>query len=100
MSLDLRLGKFDEMLKQSAMDFMRRGAPKLVVEELLNTETGFTDRMWEKIVDMGWLGIIIPETYGGTGNSLTSAGLLFESLGTGPLPGPYFSSSILGSLII
>ncbi len=79
---------------------MRREAPKLVIEELLDTETGFTGTMWEKIVDLGWLGIIIPETYGGTGNSLTSAGLLFESMGTGPLPGPYFSSSILGSFII
>ena len=33
-------------------------------------------------------------------NSLTSAGVLFESLGTGPLPGPHFSSAILSSLII
>jgi len=88
------------MLKQSAMDFMRRDAPKLVVEELLDTDTGFTDRIWKKVVEMGWLGIIIPEQYGGTRNSMTSAGALFESLGTGPLPGPYFSSSILGSQII
>jgi len=49
---------------------------------------------------MGWLGIIIPEQYGGTGNPLTSAGVLYEALGTGPLPGPYFSSGILSSLIV
>ena len=35
MSLDLSHSNFDEMLKKSAMDFMRKEAPKLVVEELL-----------------------------------------------------------------
>jgi len=49
---------------------------------------------------MGWLGIIIPEAYGGTESGMVSAGALFEALGTGPLPGPFFSSVILGSLIM
>lgn len=88
------------MLKQAGLDFMRRDAPKEVVQELQETETGYTEELWQKAAAMGWLGNIIPEPYGGTGNSLTSAGVLFESLGTGPLPGPHFSSAILGSLII
>jgi len=100
MSLDLSHTNFDEMLKQSAKDFMRREAPKLVVEDLLETDTGYTVDMWKKLAQMGWLGIIIPEQYGGTENSMTSAGLVMEALGSGPLPGPYFSSSILGSHII
>jgi acyl-CoA dehydrogenase len=56
--------------------------------------------LWRTAVELGWLGIIIPEQYGGTGFPLTSAGVLFEALGSGPLPGPYFSSGILSSLII
>jgi len=52
------------------------------------------------MADLGWAGIIIPEKYGGTGNPLTSAAVLLEILGTGPLPGPLFSSSILASSII
>ena len=79
---------------------MRRDAPKEVVQVLQETDTGYTEELWQKVVEMGWLGVIIPEQYGGTGNPLTSAGVLFEALGTGPLPGPYFSSGILGSLII
>ncbi len=100
MSLDLRLTESEEMLKKTGLDFMRRDAPKEVVQALQETDTGFTEELWRKAVEMGWLGIIIPEQYGGAGNSLTSAGVLFEALGTGPLPGPYFSSGILGSLIM
>jgi len=100
MSLDLNLTESEEMLKKTALDFMRRDAPKEVVQVLQETDTGITDDLWQKAVEMGWLGIIIPEQYGGTGNALTSASVLFEALGTGPLPGPYFSSGILGSLIV
>jgi alkylation response protein AidB-like acyl-CoA dehydrogenase len=100
MSLDLGHSRIDEMLKRSAMDFMRGDAPKLVVEELLETDTGMDDGMWKKMAGLGWLGILIPDEYGGAFHKMTSAGVVLEAMGSGPLPGPYFSSSILGTRII
>jgi len=100
MSLDLNLTESEEMLKKTAVDFIKRDAGKSVIQKLQDTDTGTTEELWQKVLNMGWLGIIIPEKYGGTNNSLTSAGVLFEALGGGPLPGPYFSSAILGSLIL
>ena len=100
MGIDLTLTESQEMLRKTALDFMQRDAPKEVVQRLQETDTGCTDELWQKAADMGWLGIIIPEQYGGTGIDLTSAGVLYEVLGRGPLPGPYFSSGILGSLIV
>ena len=100
MAINLRLSESEEMLRKTAQDFMQRDATKEVVQALQETDTGYNEELWRKIVEMGWLGVIIPEQYGGTGNPLTSAGVLFEVLGRGPLPGPYFSSAILGSLII
>ncbi|MFC2010464.1 acyl-CoA dehydrogenase family protein [Chloroflexota bacterium] len=100
MGLDLRLTESEEMLRKSALDFLQREAPKEVIKVLQETDTGYTEEIWRKVVAMGWLGIIIPERYGGAENPLTSAGVLFEALGSSPLPGPYFSSGILGSLII
>ncbi len=84
MRLNLGLTESEEMLKKAALDFLKRDAPKETIEKLQDTDTGYTDDLWRKVVSMGWLGIIIPEQYGGTGNSLTSAGVLFEALGTGP----------------
>ena len=100
MALDLKLNESEEMLRKVALDFIRRDAPNEVVRELLETETGCTDELWQKAVDMGWLGITIPEQYGGTENPQTSAAVLYEVLGSAPLPGPYFSSGILGSQIL
>ena len=101
MSLDLSLSEEEEMLQKSARDFLRRDATNEVVQGLLEkTDTGITDELWRTVVEMGWLGIIIPEEYGGVEFPLTSAGVLFEALGAGPLPGPHFSSGILSSLIV
>jgi alkylation response protein AidB-like acyl-CoA dehydrogenase len=100
MRLDLGLSESEEMLKKTALDFMRRDATKDVVQVLQETDTGCNDEIWQTMVDMEWPGIIIPEEYGGAGNPLTGAAVLFEALGTGPLPGPLFSSSILGSLTV
>ncbi len=100
MRLDMRISDFDEILMNSGLEFLQREAPKLVIQELLDTDKGCTDTIWEKIAKLGWLGIIIPEQYGGMGYSMESAGVLFEALGTGPLPGPQFSSAILGALVV
>ncbi len=100
MSLDIRLTESEEILKTAAFNFIKRDISKETLMALHDSETGFNEDIWRKVIDMGWLGIVTPEEYGGTGYPLTTAGVLFEALGAAPLPGPYFSSGILGSLII
>jgi alkylation response protein AidB-like acyl-CoA dehydrogenase len=100
MRLDLSFSDFDEMLMNAGLDFLRRETPKLVIQELLDSDTGCTETILKKTAEMGWLGIVIPDEYGGMESSMVSAGALFETLGTAPLPGPHFSSAILGSLIV
>ena len=98
--MDLALSENEERLRQEARLFVRQEAPKDVLLALEETETGYTPELWDKMIKTGWPGAIIPAPYGGVGGPLTSAAVLFEELGRGPLPGPYFSSCILGSLIL
>lgn len=100
MNLDVRLTESEEILKNTAINFLKREVSKETLDVLHDSDTGYTEDMWRKICAMGWLGIVTPEAYGGAGYSLTAAGFLFEALGAAPLPGPYFSSGVLGSLII
>ncbi|MDP2952291.1 MAG: acyl-CoA dehydrogenase family protein, partial [Chloroflexota bacterium] len=98
--MDLSLSHSQEMLKNEARNVVQREFPKDVLLKLDETDTGCTPELWQGMAEMGWLGMAIPEQYGGTGSSLTDAGVLFEELGRGPVPGPLFSSGILGSLIV
>ncbi len=98
--MDLSLTETQQMLKQTARDFMEREAPREAIVALQRSETGFRPEVWETAARLGWLGMLIPTEYGGSGNSFTDAAVLYEELGRGPLPGPFFSSGVLGALTV
>jgi len=98
--MDLSLNENQEMLKNSAREFVQREYPKDTLLEMDRQDVGYTDEGWRQIAQLGWLGIAIPQEYGGEGGSLTDAGVLFQELGRGPVPGPLFASSVLGANIV
>jgi alkylation response protein AidB-like acyl-CoA dehydrogenase len=98
--MDLSLTESQRMLKNTARDFMTREVPKDVIVGLQRSETGYRPEMWETAAELGWLGMVVPPEYGGSGATLTDTAVLFEELGRGPLPGPFFNSSVLGGLIV
>jgi alkylation response protein AidB-like acyl-CoA dehydrogenase len=98
--MDLSLTPEQEMLKTAVRRFVEQEFPKEILLQIAASVDGVADAPWRKLVDTGWLGILIPEEYGGEGGSLTDAGVLFEELGRGPVPGPHLSSSVLGALTV
>ena len=97
--MDLSLTDQQEMLKQAVDDFVSRDAPIESLIELQQTERGFSDDMWRTAGELGWLGMLIPEEYGGSNTGYTDAGVVFEALGKGPVPGPFFSTVLAGEII-
>src|SRR5438552_5278099 len=98
--MDLALTESQEMLRTTARTFMEREAPVDVVVGLQKAESSLDPDLWAKAARLGWLGIVLPAEYGGSGDSLSDAAVLYEELGRGPLPGPFFSSGVLGALTV
>ena len=98
--MDLALTESQEALKTVARSFMEREAPQDVIADLRKNDSGLTPDVWAKAADLGWLGILVAPEYGGSGGSLSDAAVLYEELGRGPLPGPFFSSGVLGVLVL
>ena len=98
--MDLSLSQAQEMLKATAQEFVHREYPKDRLLELEKSDTGCTPDLWFKAVSLGWLGMMLPQEYGGEGASLTDTAVLFQELGRGPVPGPHFSSGVLGALTV
>jgi alkylation response protein AidB-like acyl-CoA dehydrogenase len=63
-------------------------------------ERGYTPELWGKVADLGWLGLALPEQYGGLGLSYFDLVLLLEEMGRAMLPGPFFSTVVLGGMTI
>ncbi len=98
--MDLGLNEAQQMLKTSARDFLEAECPDTFVREMEEDERGFTPELWQKIADQGWLGLVIPEQYGGVGLSFFDLTVLLEETGAAMLPGPFFPTVVLGSMSI
>jgi alkylation response protein AidB-like acyl-CoA dehydrogenase len=98
--MDLSLNEHQLMLAESVRSFMERRAPRSKIVALQRSELGYEPETWKTIAELGWLGLLIPERYGGGGASLTDAAVVYQEFGRGPLPGPFFSSGVLSALIL
>ena len=59
--MDLSLTEHQELVKSAARDFVQREYPKRVLLDLDETDSGYTDELWEKAADMGWRGMLVPQ---------------------------------------
>jgi alkylation response protein AidB-like acyl-CoA dehydrogenase len=97
--MDFSLTEEQEMLRTMARDFLATECPKDMVKEMVKDEKGYPPELWKKMADLGWMGLIIPEEYGGTGYGFLDLTVLLEETGRGCLCGPLFST-IVGSIAL
>ena len=96
--MDLGLDEQQELLKNFARDFLEKECPESVVREMEEDEKGYSPDLWRKMAQQGWMGLIIPEEYGGTGMKLCELVVLLEEFGRALVPGPYISTVVLGAV--
>jgi len=89
-----------EMLRKTARDFLTDKCPKSFVKQMEESETGFSRELWEQMAELGWMGLVFPEKYGGGDMSFLDLAVLLEEMGRACLPGPFFSTVVLGGLPI
>jgi alkylation response protein AidB-like acyl-CoA dehydrogenase len=98
--MDPRLSEEQEILQKSARDFLTEKCPKSLVREMEKDEKGYSPQLWQEVADLGWMGLVFPEKYGGAGMSFLDLAILLEEMGRACFPGPFFSTVILGGLPI
>jgi alkylation response protein AidB-like acyl-CoA dehydrogenase len=69
--MDLGLNEEQEMLRKSAHEFLVKECPKKLVRELDESDAGYSQDLWNKMAQLGWMGLPFPEKYGGNGGFLT-----------------------------
>lgn len=98
--MDFGLSEEQEMLKTSARDFLQKECPKQLVRQLDESNEGYSPELWRKMAELGWMGLPFPEKYGGGGGSFLDLVVLLEAMGYNVVPGPFFSTVVLGGMTI
>ena len=98
--MDFNLSEEQEMLRKLARDFLEDKCPKALVREMETDEKGYPPELWQEMARLGWMGLAFPESYGGSGMGFIDLAILLEEMGRACLPGPFFSSVVLGGFTI
>jgi len=95
MAIEYGLNEEQEMLRTMARDFLANECPMTRVRELMEDDTGFSQDLWKKMAEVGWLGLVLPEEYGGAGMNFRDLTILLEEMGRTVLPSPFISTLLL-----
>lgn len=96
------LNETQDMLRDSALSFLRESAPISALRRLRDThdETGFSRGLWQQFAELGFAGVLVPEQYGGSGLGTVEAGVIMEAIGRTLAPSPFLSTAVLGATLI
>ncbi len=98
--MDFGFSEEQEMLRQSARDFLAKEAPMTYVRKMMDDDRGFADAQWKQMAELGWMGLILPEAHGGAGLDFVDMVVVLEEMGRVVLPGPFFSTAVLGGVAL
>ncbi len=98
--MDFGFSEEQELLRKSAADFLNKECPMTYVRQMMEDERGYSDELWNKMAELGWMGLIFPEEFGGAGLNMADLVVILEEMGRVVLPGPFFSTVCLGGLAI
>ncbi|MGH2584941.1 MAG: acyl-CoA dehydrogenase family protein [Dehalococcoidia bacterium] len=98
--MDLGLTEEQELLKNSARDFLEKEVPEAYVRQMEEDETGYSPEVWRKTADLGWQGLIIPEEFGGAGFGFLDLIVLLEEMGRALVPGPFIPTMVAATAIL
>lgn len=98
--MDISLSEEQELLQQSARDFLQQECPIRLVRAMEEDERGYDPHLWKQMGDLGWLGLVCPEEYGGSGLTMMDMAVLLEEFGRALVPGPFVPTVIQAGLPI
>jgi alkylation response protein AidB-like acyl-CoA dehydrogenase len=98
--MDFGFSEDQELLRKSAADFLAKECPMTYVRQMMEDERGYSDELWNKMAELGWMGLIYPEEFGGAGLNMVDLVVILEEMGRAVLPGPFFSTVCMGGLAI
>ena len=90
--MDILPSEEEQMLKNVAREFLEAEITTAMVREMELDDLGYPPALWKQMADLGWLGMAIPEQYGGQGLPITYLGMILEEAGRILAPVPLHST--------
>ena len=97
--MSIAIAEEHRVLAESVSDFLLKRDSLGAARTLLETEAEDVPPLWEELSGLGWLGLHLPEAYGGSGYGMSELVVVVEQLGRALTPGPFIPSVVVSALV-
>jgi alkylation response protein AidB-like acyl-CoA dehydrogenase len=87
------------LLRQEARRFLDARLPMGELRKLADAGVAFDRGLWKEIAELGWVGLVLPEAFGGAGLGALHLEILLEEMGRRLVPGPFLGALLAGIAI-
>jgi len=98
--MDLDFSEEQQMILDMTRSMLEEHSPIKVVRSMEDDPKGYPDVLWKQMSELGLNGLLIPESYGGGGQTLFEAALFYEELGRAMAPTPHFVSCVMSAGVL
>jgi len=98
--MDLNLTQEQQLIRDAARDLLARECPGAHVRAMESDAKGYSPALWQSMAELGWMGLALPEEYGGVGSGFLELCLLVEEHGRYRMPSPFLATVALCALPI
>ncbi|MCP4327835.1 MAG: pimeloyl-CoA dehydrogenase small subunit [Alphaproteobacteria bacterium] len=96
----IALSEEQRLLQESARRFVERDYGFATRSRIVASEDGIDGEKWRQFAELGWLGVAVPEAYGGMDGGLAEIAVLLDAVGRGLVVEPLLSTIVLGGGLI
>ena len=91
-----------ELLRETVRAFFRKELPHERIREIEEQRLPPPREVWRQLGELGWLGLTVPEQYGGSGAGMVTGMVLMEELGRGwaSLGGDWVILSMVARMLV
>jgi alkylation response protein AidB-like acyl-CoA dehydrogenase len=87
-------------LGETVADFLAKRDARGAARALLTTADESRPEFWDDMAALGWLGLHVPEEYGGSGYGFPELVVVVEELGRALTPGPFVPTVIASATLV
>ena len=93
--MDFALSDDQRAIQAAAEEYLSAAADAATVRRAVEGPTGFDADLWRGLTEMGFVGLMVPEAFGGSGLGALEMALVLEEAGRRLAPVPLFETAVL-----
>jgi len=97
--MDFGFSEEQELLRAEVRKFLDQNCPLEEVRKLAETPAGFSRHLWERMAELGWVGLTLPDEHGGVGLGWVDLAVVLEETGRTLFPSPLVATVLAATAI-